>query len=135
MLVELSWNKTSGFGTAVKKVMDLWDSLEESKENDQRSGKHGLPDRKEKQKEEFTLCCPLEERNSLKLQQRRVRLGVKDNILKAGHGNLEDSSIPVSGSFPEHARHTSLRSNTALPDSALGQRREFGGFFDVLMTH
>lgn len=43
--------------------MNPWDSLEKSKENDQSSGKHGLPGQQEKQKEEFTLHCPLEKRS------------------------------------------------------------------------
>lgn len=128
MLVELSWNRTCGFGIAVKKVMNPWDSLEESKENDQRSGKNGLPDQRGKQKESFTLCCPLEKRNSLKLQQRRVRLGIRSNILKI------EKQHPVTGSFQERAGHASLRSDTGLADSAMGQWREFAGFL-MSLTH
>jgi len=105
----------------------IWQS-EESKENDQRSVKHSLPDQRGKHKEEFALCVSLEKRNSLKFQQRGVRLGIKNNILKVEHVTLKDSSTLVTGSFQGCTRHTSLRSNTGLPDPAKGLWREFSGF-------
>ena len=83
---------------------------------------------KEKNKRKNILCFPLEKRNLLKLQQRRVRLGIRNYILKVEHVTLKDSSIPVTRCFQEHTRHTCLRSNTGLADSAMGQWREFAGF-------
>lgn len=67
-------------------------------------------------------------RKGIKLQQRRIRLDIRNNILKVEHVTLKDSSTTVTGSFQEHTRHTTLRSNTGLTCSAMGQWREFAGF-------
>lgn len=94
-------------------------------------------DQIEKKKEEFTLCCRLKESNSLKSQQRRVRLGVMSHITKVEHITGKDSNFSMHWSFQEYTGHTSQRSNTGLAGSAM--RREFGErifcLFDVSMTH
>lgn len=102
------------------KGMNPWDNLEE-RNNYPRFRKHVL--QTENKKEEFTLCW-LEESNSLKSQQRRVRLGIMNNIPKVEHITGKDTSFSVNESSQEHTRHTYLRTNTGLTDSVMG--REFG---------
>lgn len=124
------------FGPTVKKGTNPWDNLDEGKSNP-RLRKYVLPDQTEKKKEELTLCCLLEESNSLKSQQRTVRLGIMSNISEVEHITLKDSSFSANKSLQEHTRHISLRSNTGLAGSALG--REFGErifwLLDIAVTH